>query len=390
MKMKLQRVMRGNIREYAMAFALILIILFFQIITGGILLKPLNVTNIILQNSYVFILAMGMLLCILTGGNIDLSVGSIVAFVGAISATFIIKSGMNVWLSIFLLLIIGTLIGMWHGFWIAYMEIPAFIVTLAGMLIFRGLTLVILQGRTIGPFPTSFQSLSSGFIPDISSATSKHLLTILAGILFSIAYIVLEILTNQRKKKRGYTLPSTISIILKLVIGITVINAFTLTVASYRGISLIMIILIILIAIYTVITSKTKFGRHIYAMGGNMKATALSGIDTKRVMFFVYANMGLLSAFAGIVIAGRLNAATPKAGQSFELDAIASCFIGGASTTGGVGTVFGTIIGALIMGVLNNGMSIMGISVDWQQTIKGMVLLFAVAFDFYTKRRSGR
>ena len=389
--MEMRKLLRGNIREYAMAFALLLIVLFFQVLTGGILLKPLNVTNIILQNSYVLILAMGMLLCIISGGNIDLSVGSIVAFIGAVSATFIIRGGMNVWVSIVLLLGVGILIGMWQGFWIAYMEIPSFIVTLAGMLVFRGLTLVILKGRTIGPFPSSFQSLSSGFIPDILGGSGgKHLLTIVAGIVASLVFVLLEILKNNRKRKLQYPVPSKLATLIKLVFGVAIINAFTVTVASYRGISLIMIILIVLIAIYTVITNRTTFGRHIYAMGGNAKAATLSGINTKRVLFIVYANMGLLAAFAGIVIAGRLNAATPKAGQSFELDAIASCFIGGASTTGGVGTIFGTIIGALIMGVLNNGMSIMGVSVDWQQTIKGMVLLFAVAFDFYTKRRAGR
>ncbi len=389
--MEMRKLLRGNIREYAMAFALLLIVLFFQVLTGGILLRPLNVTNIILQNSYVLILAMGMLLCIISGGNIDLSVGSIVAFIGAVSATFIIRGGMNVWVSIVLLLGVGILIGMWQGFWIAYMEIPSFIVTLAGMLVFRGLTLVILKGRTIGPFPSSFQSLSSGFIPDILGGSGgKHLLTIVAGIVASLVFVLLEILKNNRKRKLQYPVPSKLATLIKLVFGVAIINAFTVTVASYRGISLIMIILIVLIAIYTVITNRTTFGRHIYAMGGNAKAATLSGINTKRVLFIVYANMGLLAAFAGIVIAGRLNAATPKAGQSFELDAIASCFIGGASTTGGVGTIFGTIIGALIMGVLNNGMSIMGVSVDWQQTIKGMVLLFAVAFDFYTKRRAGR
>ena len=388
--MKIKEAIQGNIRQYAMAFAFFLIIVFFQIITGGILLRPLNVTNIILQNSYVLILAMGMLLCIISGGNIDLSVGSIVAFIGALSATAIIKFEINVWLAIGLMLLAGILIGMWQGFWIAYIQIPSFIVTLAGMLIFRGLTLVILQGRTIGPFPASFQSLSSGFIPDITTMTNQHVLTIILGIVTSIIFVLAQLLINGRKAKQGFIISSNIVMIGKLIFGIILINAFTLKLAAYRGLSLIMLILIVLIAIYTTITNKTPFGRHIYAMGGNEKAAKLSGIDTRKVLFLVYANMGLLSAFAGIVIAGRLNAATPKAGISFELDAIASCFIGGASTTGGIGTIFGTIIGALIMGVLNNGMSIVGISVDWQQTIKGMVLLFAVAFDFYTKRRAGR
>ncbi len=384
---RLKGLLKNNLREYSMGLALVFIIILFQILTDGVLLKPLNVTNLILQNSYVLILAMGMVLCILSGGNIDLSVGSIVAFIGAVSATLIVNERVPVFPAILIALSIGLVIGAWQAFWIAIVRIPAFIVTLAGMLMFRGLTLVILNGRTIGPFPESYQALSSGFLPDITESGDLHILTVIVGIVASIAFIIYEIFKNAQKKKYGYVIPSKLSIAVKLFLGIAAINAISFIIASYKGISVIMIILIVLFIVYTVITRKTVFGRHIYAMGGNEKAAILSGINTNKVLFIIYVNMALLSALAGIVISGRLNAATPKAGVGFELDAIAACFIGGASTAGGIGTVYGAIVGALIMGVLNNGMSILGVSVDWQQAIKGMVLLLAVAFDVLSKRK---
>ena len=386
--LKKQSVFKSNIRQYTMGFALVLLIILFQFLTKGVLLNPQNVTNLFLQNSYVLILAMGMLLCILSGGNIDLSVGSIVAFVGAVSAKLIINQGIGVLPGILIALGIGLVIGAWHGFWIAYVEIPSFIVTLAGMLMFRGLTLVLLNGRTIGPFPESFQLLSSGFIPDIAEDSSIHIVSIIIGIVFSLAFIIFSLVSNRRKKEYGIRATSWQMMLVKILIGLGMINAITLVVASYKGISIVMIILIILFLVYNFITQRTVFGRHIYALGGNIKAAKLSGINTSRVLFMVYVNMALLSALAGIVISGRLNAATPKAGNGFELDAIAACFIGGASTTGGIGTVFGVVIGALIMGVLNNGMSIMGVSVDWQQAIKGLVLLLAVASDILSKRKA--
>lgn len=385
----LRETIKSNLKEYTMGIALIVIVVLFQIATGGKLLRPLNVANLILQNSYVLILAIGMLLCILTGGNVDLSVGSIVAFIGALSGVLIVENNLGVLPAILVCLLIGVVIGAWQGFWIAYVRIPAFITTLAGMLMFRGLTLVILGGRTIGPFPESFQFLSSGFIPDIlGGGESFHLLTIAISIIVSIVYIVSEIIQLRKKRSYGFEVPSPFMFIAKIVFIVAMINAFFVILALYKGISTIMLILLALILIYTFITQKTVFGRHIYALGGNEKAAKLSGIKTRRVLFLVYVNMAVLASFAGIVIAGRLNAATPKAGTGFELDAIASCFIGGASTSGGAGTVFGTIVGALIMGVLNNAMSILGISVDWQQAIKGLVLLIAVAFDIITKARS--
>ncbi len=386
--LNIRKIIKNNTRGYAMGLALIAIMIFFAILTDGMLFMPLNITNLVLQNSYVFILGMGMLLCILSGGNIDLSVGSIVAFIGALCGNLIVNMGINVWISIGIALLVGLAIGAWQGFWIAVVKIPSFIVTLAGMLVFRGLTLVILNGRTIGPFPDSFQAISSGFISDYINDGELHFITLGLGAVLSIAYIFSSLRKSRQSKKYGVDNGSVVLQVIKIVLMLALINGISWVIASYKGISVIMIILMTLVLIYYVITKHSTFGRHIYAMGGNEKASRLSGIKTSRVLFAVYVNMALLSALAGIVIAGRLNAASPKAGTGFELDAIAACYIGGASTSGGIGTVFGVIIGALIMGVLNNGMSILGISVDWQQTIKGLVLLLAVAFDILSKSRS--
>jgi len=378
---------RHNIRQYAMVLALILITLFFQVMTDGVLLRPLNLTNLIQQNSYVLILSTGMLLCILTG-NIDLSVGSIVAFVGAVSATFIVMWGMPTIPAILLSLLIGALIGAWQGFWIAYVRIPSFIVTLAGMLIFRGLTMVMLQGRTLAPFTDMYTMISSGFFPDIFGSHSLHILTLVVGAGCALAYAVTEVRGRKKRQQFGFEKMTMPVFIARIVAVDVVIMAIAFLLASYKGFPVVLLLLGVLVLIYSFITQRTVAGRHVYAFGGNEKAAKLSGIKTNRVLFWVYVNMGLLSALAGIVFAGRLNAATPKAGVSFELDAIAACFIGGASSSGGIGTVVGAIIGGLIMGVLNNGMSILGISIDWQQAIKGFVLLAAVAFDVVTKSKS--
>lgn len=387
----IKNVFRNNIRQYTMLIALAGVIIFFQFFTGdnkGILLMPLNISNLIQQNAYVLILATGMLLCILTVGNIDLSVGSVAGFVGAISAILIIKNDTPVVLAIFLSLGVGIIIGAWHGFWIAYVGIPAFITTLAGMLIFRGLTMVVLKGTSLAPMPPKFTFLAAGFIPDIANIEGINLLAILTGLLAAAIFVVNEIIKRKNKMKYNFEVMGTIGFVVKLVSISIVINAFTYALAKYRGLPTVLVLVVALVLVYTFITTKTIPGRHIYAYGGNPKAAELSGVKTKKVLFWVYVNMGLLSALAGIVFTGRLNSATPKAGVGFELDAIASCFIGGASTTGGVGTVVGAIIGGLLMGVLNNGMSIVGVSIDWQQAIKGFVLLLAVAFDVYSKSRS--
>lgn len=379
-------VLMDKVRQYGMVIALFSIVVFFQIITGGILLKPLNVTNIFLQNSYILVLAIGMLLCILTG-NIDLSVGSVAAFISAISGVLIVRMGVSVPVAIVVSLAAGALIGAWNGFWIAYLRIPAFIVTLAGLLIFRGLTMVILRGQTIAPFPASYQIMGAGFIPDLIADQGFHTATLLIGIVCAVVYDILQILDRRKKKAYGIETESGAVFVCTLVVITALVIWISHRLAIYKGVPNVLILLTALILIFSFITSKTTIGRHIYAYGGNEKAARLSGIKTQRVLFGVYVNMGILSALAGFIYASRLNAATPKAGVNFELDAIAACYIGGASASGGIGTVWGAIIGGLVMGVLNNGMSIMGISVDWQQAIKGLVLLLAVAFDVLSKSK---
>ncbi|MFS0862212.1 multiple monosaccharide ABC transporter permease [Fredinandcohnia sp. 179-A 10B2 NHS] len=375
-------------RQYGMFIALVFIMLLFQVLTDGILLRPLNITNIILQNSYILVLAIGMVLVIITG-HIDLSVGSVAAFVGAISGILIINMNVPTYLAILLSLLLGALIGAWQGFWIAYVKIPAFIVTLAGMLLFRGLTMLVLEGQSIAPYPKAFQSMSSGFIPDIFSGDSGlQWFTIIIGVVFSIIYVLLELRNRNNQLKYDFEVSSKGIFLAKIVAMIAIINVFTFILAQYEGIPTVLIILFVLVVAYSFVMKKTIIGRHVYAIGGSEKAASLSGVKTKRVTFWVFVNMGVLSALAGLIFAARLNAATPKAGNLFELDAIAACFIGGASVYGGIGTVGGAIVGGLVMGVMNNGMSIIGLGIDWQQAIKGLVLLAAVAFDFYYKNKT--
>ncbi|KKI94027.1 ABC transporter permease [Bacillus sp. SA1-12] len=378
---------QNNMRQYSMVIALIFIMVLFQILTNGLLLQPLNITNLILQNSYILVLAIGMVLVIITG-HIDLSVGSVAAFVGAISAILMVNYEMPTFLAVIISLLVGAIIGAWQGFWVAYVKIPAFIVTLAGMLLFRGLTMIVLEGKSIAPFPESFQKISSGFIPDVSSGGSLHLLTIIIGLVLSVIIIFTQVKNRRTQVKYNFDVEASGMFVLKLIGMIALLNVFTYVLASYEGIPNILIILGVLIVIYTFVTNKTKAGRHVYAIGGNEKAAQLSGIKTKRMTFWVFVNMGVLSALSGLLFAARLNAATPKAGNLFELDAIAACFIGGASAYGGIGTVPGAIIGGLVMGIMNNGMSLLGLGVDWQQGIKGLVLLAAVAFDIYNKNKA--
>lgn len=383
----ISEVFKKNIRQYGMIIALIFISIFFQILTDGILLKPLNVTNLILQNSYILVLAIGMVLVIITG-HIDLSVGSVAAFIGALSAIMMVDMQMNPVLAVILSLLMGALVGAWQGFWVAYVKIPAFIVTLAGMLLFRGLTMIVLNGQSIAPFPTSFQKISSGFIPDLFGSSSLNGLTLAVGVILSVLVVYQEFRTRQISVKYGLEPSAMWLSIAKAAALVIVINLFTFVLAQYNGIPNILVILLVLIAIYTFVMNRMTMGRHIYALGGNEKAASLSGVKTKRVTFWVFVNMGVLAALSGLVFAARLNSATPKAGTNFELDAIAACFIGGASASGGIGTVVGAIIGGLVMGVMNNGMSLVGLGVDWQQGIKGLVLLLAVGFDIYNKSKT--
>ena len=386
-----KRAAKLDLKQYGMLMALVAIIVLFTILTDGKLIKPMNISNLIFQNSYVIILAIGMLLCILTGGNIDLACGSVVGLIGACAGTFIIEMGMNVYLAILLCLLIGIGIGMWQGFWIAYVGIPPFICTLSGMLVFRGITLLILKGMTLAPFPVEYQQLSTGFIPDflpemvLFGQTIKSPLCLIVGILIAVGFCASQILGNVSKKKKGYeTQPMLLMLVKMIAVSAVVIWVFYLL-SRYRGIPTVLIILGILLVVYSFFTQKTVRGRHLYAIGGNMKAARLSGVKTKQMMFFAYTNMSFIAAIAGLVFAARLNSAAPTAGQSFEMDAIASCFIGGASAYGGTGTISGALIGALIMGVLNNGMSLLGLSSNLQQVVKGLVLLAAVAFDVISK-----
>jgi len=377
---------KDNIRQYGMLIALVVIMVFFWIVTEGTLMRPVNLTNLILQNSYIIIMALGMLLIIIAGG-IDLSVGSVAGFVGGLAAVLIVRYDFNVYLAMLISLVVGGLIGVWQGYWIAYVKIPAFIVTLAGMLIFRGLSLWLLGGESVGPFPQSFQNIASGFIPDFFNFPGVHLTTVLFGALLSAILIFMDIRARRNNRKYEFAVSPLPLFIVKNVVITGAIMGLCILMASYKGLPNVLMLMGVLIVIYTFITNQTVLGRRIYALGGNEKATKLSGVNTRKLYFLTFVNMGLLAAMAGMVYAARLNSATPKAGNGMELDVIAACYIGGASTTGGIGTVVGAIVGAFVMGVMNNGMSIMGVNIDWQQVIKGMVLLLAVFFDVSQKNK---
>jgi putative multiple sugar transport system permease protein len=384
--------LKKNIREYGLLVALVVIMIFFQILTNGVLFRPVNITNLVLQNSFIVIMALGMLL-IIVAGHIDLSVGSIVAFTGAMSAIMLVKWGLPAVVVVPLAILMGAIMGAAQGYWVAYQKIPSFIVTLAGMLVFRGMTYVVLSGRPVGPFPKEFQVLSTGFVPDFLSITDPSTSLIknyvaLVAVLLLVGYAVYAGLRERRLNAMNETEnePFGFFAVQMAIIGVVAIFiGFQLS--TYRGLPNVLIIMGLLIALYTFVTTRTTVGRRIYAMGGNEKAAKLSGINTERLTFYTFVNMGALAALAGMIIAARLNSATPKAGVGFELDVIAACFIGGASASGGVGKITGAVIGAFIMGVMNNGMSIVGLGIDFQQMVKGLVLLAAVFFDVYNKNK---
>ena len=383
----LSALFRSNIRQYGMLIALISIMIFFQYTTEGILLKPINITNLVLQNSYIIAMALGMLLIIVSGA-IDLSVGSIAAFIGAIAAVLMVKLHVHWSITMLISLVIGALVGIFQGYWIAYLKIPSFIVTLAGMLIFRGLTLLTLQGEAVGPFPVEFQRLSTGFIPDIFHYEGLHITTLLLATIFSGMIIFLDFRSRKNQQKYNFEVTPFPFFVVKNIFIVGAVMWLSYLLASYKGYPNVLIVLFFLIAGYAFVANQSVVGRRIYAMGGNEKAARLSGVHTRRLLFGTFVNMGVLAALAGMIVAARLNTATPKAGDGFELDVIAAVFIGGASATGGIGTIIGAVVGAFLIGVMNNGMSIMGIGIDWQQAIKGFVLLLAVFFDVYNKNKS--
>ncbi|HWL55284.1 MAG TPA: multiple monosaccharide ABC transporter permease [Paracoccus sp. (in: a-proteobacteria)] len=378
---------RRNIREYGILFALIIIMAFFQVVTGGILFRPVNLTNLFLQNSHIVIMAVGMLL-IIVAGHIDLSVGSVAAFVGALAALMIVKLGLPIPVVVVLSLMAGALIGAAQGYWVAYWKIPSFIVTLAGMLIFRGLTMWILQGQSIGPFPREFQMIASGFIPDFFGPDKPNTLSLILGWGAALIILWLQVRNRRREETLGIADEPFAFFVAKNALIFVALAWMTWALANFRGLPNVFIVMAVLVALYAFLSERTTIGRRIFAIGGNAKAAKLSGINSERVVFLTFMNMGMLAALAGLVVSARLNSATPKAGVGFELDVIAAVFIGGASMSGGVGTVIGAVVGAFIMGVMNNGMSILGIGIDYQQVIKGLVLMAAVIFDVSNKSKS--
>ncbi|HJA03414.1 MAG TPA: sugar ABC transporter permease [Candidatus Microbacterium stercoravium] len=390
-----------NLRTSGIYIAFVAIILIFTFTTGGTLLSPENVTNIILQNAHILIMALGMIL-VIVGGHIDLSVGSVLAFASAVSAVVVIKMGMPWWVGVVAAIVVGIVVGVWQGFWVAYVGIPAFIVTLAGMLLFRGLTYLVLDNVSLSPFPHGYREVASGFLDGIFGSitisegeglkavpVTADIFTLVIGVLAVIGLVVSSLRTRRTRQSYNQAVESNFLFVLKLVLVSAVILAFTWALAYNRGFPYVLITVAVLILIYNVVTNRTVFGRHVYSVGGNLSAARLSGVSVRSVNFWVMVNMGFLTGIAAAVFSSRSNGAQPGMGNMFELDVIAACFIGGASTMGGVGRVGGALVGGLVMAVMTNGMQLMGVPQSLQLVIKGLVLLLAVAFDIYNKRRAG-
>jgi len=378
--------LKNNLREYGMLISLVAIMVLFQVLTDGTLLRPLNLTNLLLQNSYVVIMALGMLL-VIVAGHIDLSVGSVCGFIGALAAVLMVEYDWHFVPTAIVSILAGAVIGAAQGWFVAFRKIPSFIVTLAGMLVFKGLTLALLAGQSVGPFPVEFQRLSSGFIPDPLGGDTLRITSLAVGALAAVALVFFKLRGRARLAAHGMETEPYAFFLVKNLFFAAIILFFSYLLSTYKGLPNVLVVMAVLIVVYDFVTNRTTIGRRIYALGGNEKAARLSGVKTQRLAFLTFVNMGALAALAGLVFAARLNTATPKAGLGFELDVIAACFIGGASASGGVGRVMGAVIGAFIMGVMNNGMSILGIGIDYQQVIKGLVLLAAVFIDVYNKNK---
>ena len=380
----------GNaLKKYTMVIALVVIIGIFYVGTGGTILLSQNVNNLLSQNAYVFVLGTGMLLCILTGGNIDLSVGSVIAFIGGIGAVLLSK-GVNVWITVIIMLLCGIAVGAWQAFWVAYVNVPPFIVTLAGMYAFRGLANVVLNGYAVSISNTTFLNVFGGgadcYIPDFFHGENLNITCLLAGVLAVAVLVIVSLRNRVAATRKGYETTGVGPFFAKLAILSVVILFLAYKLAGYKGVPTSLLWIILIVLAYHYVTTKTTIGRYLYAVGGNEKATQLSGINTKKVYFFAYTNMGFLAAFAGILTVARAASAQPTYGMFYEMDAIGACFIGGASAYGGTGSVFGAIIGALLTGVINQGMLIMGVDANYQKVVKGLVLLAAVIFDVMSKR----
>ena len=388
------RIFSVNLRQSGIYVAFALIVALFAILTHGSLLSPENMSNVLVQNSYILILSIGMILVIIAG-HIDLSAGSVVAVCGAISAVLMVNHHVPWPLAVVLTLVAGALIGAWQGYWIAYFEIPAFIVTLAGMLIFRALTLTVLGNQGIGPFPDQVRTLANGFLPGyfgnvaLGPLGGADAFTLLVGVIGVAGIVFTQWRSRQGRAGYGQNVGPLPVFIARMVLAGFVVMFIVVQLARFKNLPMVLILLTVLVLAYTLITTRAVFGRHMYALGGNLQAARLSGIKTKSVVFLLFVNMGVLAAIAGVIFAGRLNQAGPTAGTNFELDSIAAAFIGGAAVQGGVGKVVGAITGGLIMAVINNGMSLLGAPSERVMLIKGLVLLAAVAFDVWAKRRAG-
>ena len=387
--MENKKVVNIDLKQYGMVLALIAVYVIFAVMTGGKNLSPANINNLIMQNGYIIILAVGMLLCVLTG-NVDLGVGSVVATCGSVIGIGMVDHGWNMWVAIIAAMIVGLLCGMFAGFFIAYLGIPPFIVTLATMLMGRGLTYVLLKAQTKGPLPQEFVYIGAGFLPTMKvgpEGAQIDMVCIIVAAVVTVLIILAELKSIATRKKYGFATNPLWQLAVKNAIIIGIVWFFFYKLGRYNGIPFVLVLMAVLVGLYHFITTKTVAGRQVYALGGNAKAAKLSGINTEKVFFWVYTNMGILCAVAGIVLSARNASATPKAGDQFEMDAIASCYIGGAATSGGVGTIIGAVVGALIMGILNNGMSLYGFSTDIQKIVKGAVLLGAVTVDLISKRK---
>lgn len=386
-KVNLREAVSRNVQRSGILLAFVVIVALFSVLNPSFL-SPGNITNIVLQYSYVLVLAIGMLFVIVLG-QIDLSVGSVVAVTGALSAVLVIRAGVPWWMGVLAAIVFGLLIGAWQGFWVAFVGIPGFIVTLAGMLLFRGLTYQILDNVSLSPFPKTYYNVANGFLNGLFGGQGIDVFTLVIFGVGVVGFAYSQWRTRLGRLRYNQTVEALWLFVLKIVLIAALVMWFGAQLAQSRGLPIVLILLAVLVLIYGVTAGSTSFGRDVYAIGGNKTAAALSGINVKMVSFWTYVNMGFLAAVAGVIYSARMNGAQPGAGNMFELDAIAACFIGGASTTGGIGRISGALIGGLIMAVLSNGMQLMGASTSMQQIVKGLVLLVAVAFDVYNKRRAG-
>ncbi|MCG2800754.1 MAG: sugar ABC transporter permease [Cellulomonas sp.] len=383
----LRDLLTRNMRQSGIYIAFVAIVTLFALLTKGVSIGPENLTNIVLQYSYVLILALGMLI-VIVAGHIDLSVGSVVALTGAVSAIVVVKHGGPWWAGVLAALAVGVLVGAWQGFWVAYVGVPAFIVTLAGMLLFRGMTQLVLSNISLSPFPPGYQKIAGGFLNGILGGNGYDAFTLVVAAIGIIGFAYSQYRGRQARLRYQQAVESMLLFVTKIVVVALVVMAFAYRLASSRGLPIVLIIMAVLIMTYSVVTTKTVFGRHVYAIGGNLNAAQLSGVKVKKVNFWIFVNMGVLASVAGIVYSSRSNSAQPGAGNMFELDAIAACFIGGASVSGGIGRIGGAMVGGLVMAVMSNGMQLLGYSQSIQYVVKGLVLLLAVAFDIYNKRRA--